>query len=88
MLTEGDLTLDDKHIIQYIDDALQNHTRETYVILLTNITPINSKKFWCKKMQTSKEITLACQPKGHLAFTSASHYKIGENLFLHLISFS
>ena len=31
----------DGHTVQYIDDALQNCTPETYIILLTNVTPIN-----------------------------------------------
>ena len=39
---EGDLTLGGEHTIQYTDDGLQNHTPETYIILLTNVTPINS----------------------------------------------
>ena len=43
MVVEGDLTLDGEHKIQYTDDVLQNCTPETYIILLTNVTPINSK---------------------------------------------
>ena len=41
---EGDLTLGGKHTIQYTDDVLQNCIAETYIILLTNVTPINSIK--------------------------------------------
>ena len=37
---EGNLTCGVKHTIQYTDDALQNCTPETYIILLTNVTPI------------------------------------------------
>ena len=44
MVVEGDLTLDGEHKIQYTDDVLQNCTPETYIILLTNTTPINSIK--------------------------------------------
>ena len=43
---EGDLTLGTEHTIQYKNDVLQNCTPKTYIILLTNVTPINSiKKF-------------------------------------------
>ena len=41
---EGDLTGGREHTIQYTDDVLQNCTLETYIILLTTITPINSIK--------------------------------------------
>ena len=44
MVTEGELTLSSEHTIQYTDDVLQNLTPETYILLLTNITPINSIK--------------------------------------------
>ena len=44
MVIEGNLTWVDEHTIQYIDDALQNYTPETYITLLTNVTPINSIK--------------------------------------------
>ena len=39
---EGDLTLGAEHTIKYTDDVLQNCTPETRIILLTNVTPINS----------------------------------------------
>ena len=42
MVMKGDLTWGDEHKIQYTDDVLQNYTGETYNILLTNFTPINS----------------------------------------------
>ena len=38
---EDDLTLGGRHTMQYTDDVLQNSTVETYVILLTNVNPIN-----------------------------------------------
>lgn len=46
MLMEGDLTLGDKHTIQYTDDVVQNFTLETYIITLANVTPnkVNLKK--------------------------------------------
>ena len=46
MLMEGDLTWGNEYILYYTDDILQNCTPETYIILLTNITPINSIKFF------------------------------------------
>ena len=45
MVMNGDLTLGGKHTIQYTDDVLQNCTIEIYIILLANITPINSTKY-------------------------------------------
>ena len=48
MVIEGDWTLDGEHTIQYTDDVLQNYTLETYEILLTNVTPINSIKIQAK----------------------------------------
>ena len=44
MVTEGDLTWGGEHTIQYTDGVLQNCTLETYIILLTNVIPINSIK--------------------------------------------
>ena len=44
MVIEGDLTWGGEHTIQYTDDVLQNCTPETYIILLTNVTLINSIK--------------------------------------------
>ena len=41
---EEDLTQGGEHTIQYTDDVLQDCTPETYIILLTNVTPINFKK--------------------------------------------
>ena len=43
MVMEGDSTLSGEHTIQYTDDdVLYNCTPETYVILLSNVTVINS----------------------------------------------
>ena len=39
---EGDLTWGGEHTIQYTDDVLQNCKPDTYIILLTSITLINS----------------------------------------------
>ena len=44
MVMEGDQTLDDEHAIQYIDNVLQDCAPESYIILLTDVTPINSIK--------------------------------------------
>ena len=39
MVTEGDLTLSEGHSVQYTDDMLHICTVETYMILLTTVTP-------------------------------------------------
>ena len=44
MVLEGDLTWGAEHTIQCTDDVLQNWTPETYIILLTNVTPMHSIK--------------------------------------------
>ena len=41
---EGDLPWGGEPTIQCTDDVLQKCTPETYIILLTNVTPINSIK--------------------------------------------
>ena len=41
---EGDLTWGGEQTTQYTDDVLQNCTPETYVILLTKVSPINLNK--------------------------------------------
>ena len=41
---DGDLTWGGEHIVQYTDDVLLNCTPEAFIILLTNVTPINSMK--------------------------------------------
>ena len=51
---EGDSTLGGEHIVQYTDDVLQNCTPETYVILSTNVTPINSVKKVKKRKKSIK----------------------------------
>ena len=40
MVIEGDLTWGGEYTIQYTDDVLQNCTPETYIVLLTNVSPI------------------------------------------------
>ena len=42
MVKEGDLTRGDEHRVQYTHAGLLNCTQATYIILLTNVTPINS----------------------------------------------
>ena len=44
MVMEGDLTWGGEHTVQCTDHVLQNCTPETYIILLTDVTPINSIK--------------------------------------------
>ena len=46
-----DLTWGGKHTIQYTNEVLQNRVPETYIILPTNVTPINliKKKFKINK---------------------------------------
>ena len=44
-MIEGDLTLGGEHTIQYTDDVLYNCTLETYIISLTNVTPITFYNF-------------------------------------------
>ena len=44
MVMDGDLTWGGEHTMQYTGDVFQNHTPEMRVILLTNVTPINSIK--------------------------------------------
>lgn len=44
LLTEGNLISGDEQTMQYAYDALLNCTPETYLILLTNVTPIISIK--------------------------------------------
>ena len=41
MVMEEGLTCDGENTIKYKDDVSQNCTPETYVILLTSVTPIN-----------------------------------------------
>lgn len=49
MMTERDLSLGSEHTIQYTED-IQNCTPEVYIILLTNVTAINSIKFFKREM--------------------------------------
>ena len=44
---EGDLISAGEHTIQYTVDVLQNCALKTYIILLTNATPINTIKINC-----------------------------------------
>ena len=44
MVTKGDLALGGDRTIQYTDDVLWNSTSETCIIVLTNVTLINSTK--------------------------------------------
>lgn len=53
MMLEGDWTLDGEHTMQCADDVLQNCTLETYTIVLTKITLINSIK--CLNQKRKKD---------------------------------
>ena len=52
-----DWTLSGECMMQYADDVLQSCTLETYIVLLTNVTTINSieKKIQEKKKEEKKE---------------------------------
>ena len=52
MVMKGDLTLSDEHTTQNAVAVLQNCTPETYVILLTNVTTINSTKMMPTQIRT------------------------------------
>ena len=49
MVMEEDLTGGGEHTVQYAGDAFQNCTPETYIIVLINVTPINSIQFKKRK---------------------------------------
>ena len=56
MTMEDNLTWGGEHTVQYTDDVLQNYTPETYIILLINVTTINSMKInQLKKSQLGRE---------------------------------
>ena len=46
MVMEEDLTSGGEHTLQCTNDVLYNYIPETYMILLTNVTPTNSMKTW------------------------------------------
>ena len=56
--------------MQYTDDILWNHTLETYMILLTNVTPINLIKN-LKKLNLNLTLTLILRPIKTLSLTQA-----------------
>ena len=49
MVVERDLTLGGKSMMQYANYVLQNCTLKTSMVLLSNVTPINSFKKGTKK---------------------------------------
>lgn len=54
MVMEGDMTGAGKHIVQYIDNGLQNYIPETHVILLINGTLTSSIKIsYCEAWRSS-----------------------------------
>ena len=52
MVVEGVLTWGGEHTTQCTNDVLQNCTSETYITLLTNVTPTNSIKKKRQKVET------------------------------------
>ena len=63
MVTEEALTLCGEHTIHYVDDVLKNCILEAYIILLTNVTPINSIHFLKIKKLTinlKKQLSSSC----------------------------
>ena len=52
---EGDFTWGGEHTVQCTDNVLQNCTLETYIILLTSVTPVNTIKFFKEKSLEFKE---------------------------------
>lgn len=44
MVMERGWALGGEHAMRYVDDVLEGCTLETYILLLTNGTPINSIK--------------------------------------------
>ena len=44
LVMKRDQTLGSEHTMQHRDEVSQNYTPETYILLLTNITPINLNK--------------------------------------------
>ena len=66
MVTEGDQTLGGEQTMQNTNVVLQNCTLETYIILLTNVNPINlifKRGHWCTKNTESN-----CKGKEFLSF--------------------
>ena len=53
-MMEGDLIWGAEYTVQHTDDILQNCIPENYIILLTNVIPINSIKN--KPLKTIKKV--------------------------------
>ena len=72
MAMEGDLPWGGEHTIQHTDDVLQNHIPETDIILLINVTPINSIKLKTKnkKIKFYKHYAPEVPPSLHASFLS------------------
>ena len=65
---EGDLTWGGEHTIQYTDDVLYNCIPGSYVILLTNVIPINSiaNKCQCNKTRAMKSCRLKIKRQNYI----------------------
>ena len=63
------------HTMQYADDVLQNRTPETYILTLTNVTPINSRKKTCYIMKYQNlSIDIRNETRGHTLRISIQYY--------------
>ena len=51
-MIDGDLSWDSELTIWYIDDVLYNCIPETYLTLLTSVTPLNSISFLNQRVYT------------------------------------
>ena len=49
---DGDLSWDSELTIRYVDDVLYNCIPETYLTLLTSVTPLNSTSFLNQRVYT------------------------------------
>ena len=56
MVMGGDWTWGGEHTAQYTDGVVQNRTPETFLILLTSFTPINSVGRQCKVIKETGSV--------------------------------
>ena len=77
MMMEGDFTWGGEYTIQHTDDVQGNCAPETYIILLTSVTPINSikkvnmeviRKHQCFPKRSIRKITLINQIQYHNSY--------------------
>ena len=78
-MATGDLTLRGEHTMQYTDVVLQNYTLESYIILLTNVIPINLMPFFFFLSHEPGEFSLTARERSapkHFKGTERSKNKI------------